>query len=227
MVTDLLFNCTHNTYQMLPASADRCEGPHNTDSGDHRRGPQRCAIADLNHDGYSDVVFCPNPIGVHHNRRFVMIARGGPDGWSSHRINSPLPIEAAASVDIVDLNGDGWEDIAVLGVRAGCRSNPGQDYSPLLGQPAGFNVTEYHDLGIPGASDTASGDFDQDGKRDLAILRSDGKLSLIWSSLPEAKPWSPTSTEVTLPMADSTCLASGDISGDSKDDLVVGPPQQR
>ncbi|HEY0982457.1 FG-GAP repeat domain-containing protein [Schlesneria sp.] len=221
---DLLFNCTHNTYQMLPASAGTVAKDRTTQTAEITvEGSQRCAIADLNHDGYSDVVFCPNPIGVHHNRRFVMIAWGGPDGWSSHRINSPLPIEAAASVDIVDLNGDGWEDIAVLGgSRWMPQQPPGRIIRLYWGSPAGFNVTEYHDLGIPEASDLASGDFDQDGKRDLAILRSDGKLSLIWSSLPEAKPWSPTSTEVTLPMADSTCLASGDISGDSKDDLVVG-----
>ena len=221
---DLLFNCTHNTYQMLPASA----GLVGADRIGHTaqiavEGSQRSAISDLNHDGYSDIVFCPNPIGVHHNRRFISIAWGGSEGWASHRINTPLPMDAAATVDVIDLNGDGWEDIAVLGASRWRPEQPaGRIVRLYWGSPTGFSVTEYHDLGIPNAHDLAAGDFDHNGRRDLAVLRSDGKVTLFWSTLAESKPWSPVSTEVALPMADSSCLAAGDVSGDGQDDLVVG-----
>lgn len=221
---DLLFNCTHNTYQMLPASAGFVGTDRKTSTAEIAvEGSQRSVICDLNHDGYSDVVFCPNAIGVHHNRRFVSIAWGGSDGWGSHRINSPLPMDAAVAVDVIDLNADGWEDIAILG---GTRWRPEQPVGRIIrlywGSPTGYSVTEYHDLGVPGAQDLASGDFDHDGRRDLAVLRSDGKVNLFWSTPATSTSWSPVTTEIALPMTDSTCLAVGDLSGDSQDDLVIG-----
>ena len=40
-------------------------------------GSQRVVLGDLNGDGYTDAVFCPNSIGVHHDRRFVSGAARG------------------------------------------------------------------------------------------------------------------------------------------------------
>ncbi|MDB5390392.1 MAG: hypothetical protein JWM11_6038, partial [Planctomycetaceae bacterium] len=221
---DLLFNCTHNTYQMLPATSGFLTGQRVAQSAEIAvEGSQRCAISDFNHDGYSDIVFCPNPIGVHHNRRFISVAWGSAEGWSSRRINSPLPMDAAATVDVMDLNGDGWEDIAVLGAARWRPEQPGGRIIRLYwGSPHGFGVTDFHDLGIPGAIDLAAADFDADGARDLAVLRSDGKLTLFWSSPAKNKAWTPISTEVSLPMVDSSCITAGDISGDGKPDLIMG-----
>lgn len=135
---DVIFNCTHNTYQMLPATCgtihpDR-RAAKSTDIA--VEGSQQVACGDLNRDGFTDLVFCPNPIGVHHDRRFVSIAWGGPGGWVPQRINSPLPMNGAASVAIVELNGDEWPDIAVLERHGGCLLNPrGGSYACIWEAP--------------------------------------------------------------------------------------------
>src|SRR5262245_46359888 len=59
---DLIFNCTHDTYQMLPATAGTVFKDRRTSSLDVRvEGSQRVALGDLDGDGYTDAVFCPNP----------------------------------------------------------------------------------------------------------------------------------------------------------------------
>src|SRR5437764_6000505 len=75
---DLLFNCTHDTYQMLPATAGTVGKGRRTGSADVAvEGSQRVVLGDLDGDGYTDAVFCPTGIGVHHDRRFVSIAWAG------------------------------------------------------------------------------------------------------------------------------------------------------
>lgn len=221
---DLLFNCTHNTYQMLPATAGIVGANRRTGSVEIAvEGSQRSVVFDLNHDGYSDIVFCPNPIGVHHNRRHVFVAWGGADGWSSQRINSPLPMDSATAVEVADLNRDGWEDIAVLGAtRWRPEQSPGRIVRVFWGSPTGFSVTEFHDMGIPGALDLAAADFDGDNGRDLAILKSDGKVAVCWSHPAKEAAWSPEFTEANLPMPDGSCISAGDVNADRRPDLVIG-----
>ena len=70
---DVIFNCTHNTYQMLPATSGTIGGERLATSVDIAvEGSQQVSYGDLNRDGFTDLVFCPNPIGVHHDRRFVI-----------------------------------------------------------------------------------------------------------------------------------------------------------
>ena len=221
---DILFNCTHNTYQMLAATAGRVGKDRVAQSTDIAvEGSQRAVPYDLNRDEFTDLVFCPNAIGVHHDRRFVTIAWGAADGWNSQRINSPLPMNSAATVDVVDLNHDGWADIAILGANAWQLGQPeGRIVRIYWGSDTGFAVTEKADLGVPSALDLAAADFDSDGARDLAVLQSDGKVTLYWSSKPDEKGWSPTLTELALPAMDSTCVIAGNVTSDEGPDLVLG-----
>lgn len=221
---DIIFNCTHNTYQMLPATAGMVERGRRATSYDIAvEGSQQVAAGDLNRDGFTDLVFCPNGIGVHHDRRFVSIAWGGPDGWSAQRINSPLPMNAAAMVDIADLNGDDWPDIVVLGANRWMPDQPpGRIVRIYLGSSSGFSVVEKRDFGIPAAAALAAADFDLDGHRDLAILGSDGRVTCLWSTPTTDDPWAPAQSEASLPFADATCITAGDFTGDKRPDLVIG-----
>lgn len=221
---DVIFNCTHNTYQMLPATSGSLGQDRLAQSVEIAvEGSQHVAQADLNRDGFTDLVFCPNPIGVHHDRRFVSIAWGGPDGWSSQRVNSPLPMNGATSVAIVDLNGDQWPDIAVLG---GPRWMPAQPDGRIIrvywGSSTGYSVVDQHDLGEPSAQAIASADFDHDGHPDLAVLRSDKRVAVYWSTPIISGEWTAMRTECALPFADGACISAGDINQDGYADLLIG-----
>ena len=77
-------------------------------------GSLRAVAGDLNRDGITDLVFCPNPDGIQHPRRFVSIAWGGAEGWTSNRISGVLPAWDPRAAAIADLNRDHWPDIVVL-----------------------------------------------------------------------------------------------------------------
>ncbi len=220
---DVLFNCTHDTYQMLPATVGRLGAGREARSSDLAfEGTQQVAHGDLNRDGYTDLVACPNAIGVHHDRRFVMVAWGGPDGWNSQRINSPLPMNAAAKVAIADLNGDKWPDICVLGASRWQMDQPeGRILRIYWGSADGFTVTGKFDVGLPDAVDLAAADFDVDGAKDLAVLRSNGSLNILWSASAGKSPWSPVMTEIVTPANDGICVTAGDVTGDARADLVL------
>src|SRR5262245_53865255 len=205
---DLLFNCTHNTYQMLPATAGTVSKGRQTKSLDIAvEGSLRVAAGDLNRDGYADLVFCPNGIGVDQPRRSVQIAWGGPDGWPAQRVNGTLPINSPTAVAIVDLDSDGWPDIAVLGAARWQIDQPeGNCIRVFWGSESGFLSDDRLDLGVASALDLASGDFDGDGARDLAVLRGDGKVTLLWAEKGRAAFAKGKPTEAALPGVHATCL---------------------
>src|SRR5262245_40521718 len=226
---DLLFNSTHDTYQMVPATAGSVTKDRDTRSLDIAvEGSQRVVLGDLNRDGYTDAVFCPNGVGVAHLRRFVSVAWGGADGWAASRVTAVLPINGAATVALADLNHDGWPDIVVLGGSRWMLDQPeGRIVRIFWGSATGYSVAEFQDLGIAGAVDLAAGDFDGDGARDLAVLRSDGKVTIFWATKGKTSRGSRdrarlASSEVALPGTDGTCLVSADVNGDGRPDLVAG-----
>jgi len=225
---DLIFNCTHDTYQMIPATAGLVDRERHSRSLDIAvEGSARVVLGDLNKDGYTDAVFCPNSIGVHHDRRFVSVAWGGPEGWLSQRVNSVLPMNAASTVVLADLNHDSWPDIVVLG---GQRWRPEQPADRIIrvfwGSATGFSAVEFQDFGVHGAIELAAADFDGDGARDLAVLRSDGKVSILWATRAKSTPIVVERTEVALPGKNATCLTAADVNGDGRPDLCAGTSEK-
>jgi len=225
---DLIFNCTHDTYQLLPATL----GTLSKDGQSHSRdiaveGSQQVALGDLNGDGFTDAVFCPNRIGVHHDRRHLSIAWGGADGWPPQRVNGALPMNAPVAVEIADLNRDGWADLAVLGAqRWRADQPPGRIIRVFRGGEDGFSVVDRQDIGVVDAIDIESADFDNDGARDLAVLRGDGRITIVWATPSDAVDVDYVLMEIELPDKRALCLTAADTNADDRPDLVCGTDQQ-
>lgn len=224
---DLLFNSTHNDDAYIPATVTSF--PENGYAGTREipvQGSLASCVSDLNKDGYPDIVFCPNPSGIQNPRRFVTITYGGEDGWPSYRTNGLLPVSDAKSVAVADLNQDGWPDIVTLNSAAW---SPGQPAGNIIriywGRTQGFSLEHFDDLGIAGAEDMISGDFDADGFRDIVVTTGRPLLKIIWSTSYSAgtgKRFAPETTEVKLPATGIGCIAAADIDDDKKPDLLLG-----
>ena len=221
---DLIFNCTHDTYQMLPATVGWLgeEGKF-AEQELAVEGSRQVALGDLNADGYMDAVFCPNQIGVHHDRRHLSIAWGAPDGWSPRRINGALPMHAAVDVEIVDLNQDGFADIAVLGAsRWRWEQPPGRIVRIFWGGEHGFALQKRDDIGVAGGVDLAAADFDGDGTRELAVLSTEGSIAIVWSVAETVERAEINRMEVVLPGREVQCVTAADWDGSGRAGLLVG-----
>jgi hypothetical protein len=236
---DLLFNSTHDTSAFIPATlAVAGANVEITISQLAVEGSIQSQVADLNHDGWADVVFCPNPSGVQHPRRFLTIIWGGPDGWPASRANGFLPVYGAAGIAVADLNGDGWPDIATLNRNAWMPGQPdGRIVRIYWGSEKGYLLTNFRDFGVSNASGIFGADFDGDGAADAAILKLDSKVQFFWGKKTAANEGggAPNATEskgkgqelietseVTIPAKSPLCLAPADLDSDGRPDLIVG-----
>ncbi len=224
---DLLFNSTHNDDAYIPATITSfSENGHIATREIPVQGSLASCISDLNRDSYPDIVFCPNPSGIQNPRRFVTITYGGKDGWPAYRTNGLLPVNDVKSVAVADLNKDGWPDIVTLNSEAW---SPGQPAGNIIriywGRAQGFSLDHFDDLGIAGAEDMISGDFDADGFQDIVVTTGRPLLKIIWStpySAGTGKRFAPVTTEVKLPVTGIRCIAVAEIDDDKKPDLLLG-----
>ncbi|MBN1294010.1 MAG: VCBS repeat-containing protein [Candidatus Latescibacteria bacterium] len=220
---DLLFNSTHNDYAFVPSTIVSSAGNRRIQSGELAvEGSLAAEIADLNRDGFPDIIFCPAPSGVQRSRRFVTIIWGGEDGWPSHRSNGILPTHGARALAVADLNCDLWPDIVTLNHGAWL---PGQPEGNILriywGSERGFLLQRYHDIGIQGASALTSGDFDSDGYSDTAVLASDG-IYIIHADLSIESDENYMLEKIILKGSGFSCLSSYDSDSDGYTDLIIG-----
>lgn len=219
---DLLFNGTHDLIGILPSTQGSVASNRTVSHSDLAvEGALAVTAADLNKDGYRDLVFCPNRQGVQNARRFVTIIYGGPDGWPPSRSNGVLPTYDATDVAVVDLNRDTWPDIAVLNATAWLPGQPeGRIVRVYWGSDHGFILKNFHDFNNDVAIDAA--DFDGDGSADLAVLRGTKAIQIYWSQVrkPDDPQWDVSLFE--LPGPNPVCITAADATGDGLVDLVIG-----
>lgn len=171
------------------------------------------ATGDLDGDGHPDVVFyeAGPDAGVRVHLAGKRRSFSGQGQWVETGRNTPWGF-AQRKLHLADLNGDGAADIIVPTVS---------NVVVLWNDGAGWFARERQaTLPIPGAYGTAAGDFNGDGRRDLAIAvfaggQPEGSYVLM-NNGGEITQW----PKALLPTQRAYAVTAADINGDGVDDAA-------
>jgi hypothetical protein len=170
--------------------------------------PQSVAVGDFNGDGILDLAVANF---AYYGTVSVLLGKG--DGTFLTAVTYPTAGKWPRSVAVGDFNGDGKQDLAVA--NQGDYYGNGQGVSVLLGNgngtfqaPLAFGI-DTHPTAV------AVGDFNGDGKPDLAVASSSGVSVLL------GKGDGTFQLAQILAGAGPRSVAVGDFNGDGKLDLAV------
>ena len=122
---DLLFPHTHDRKNIIQPTLVKISPDRSIQTSRLEiDGSKQVETADLNKDGWLDLVFCPSRSGLQYPRRFVSIIYGGEDGWPASRSNGVLPVHGVQAIALADLNGDNWTDIITLNAKGWLHGQP-------------------------------------------------------------------------------------------------------
>ncbi len=227
---DLFFPGTHDNYALIPATLASVSSDRKVQISDVAvEGSLQAAISDLNKDGYPDIVFCPNSNGVQTPRRFLTIFWGGEDGWPEHRSNGTLPVHWIKELVIADMNHDGWDDIVTLNreIDREGRKISVHNLRIFWGGDHGFLLTRYLDMDVQDVVSMFAGDFDSDGADDVALLKSDNSIDILWATKYAETSADFETSKLLLPAEGANCIYADDYNNDGELDFIVGTGKEK
>ena len=172
--------------------------------------------ADLNGDGKTDLVVIEPDFGLAPIGMVVLLGNG--DGT----FQQPLPVSgcaAAAGVQVADLNGDGIPDLAATCLILGRFGIPTGAYLLILtGNGDGtFGAGAQYFLGLTPWAVLTIGDFNQDGKPDVAVATGTTLTAFLNNGKANFKPI----TSNGQPWNYAPAIVVGDFNGDGVLDLAI------
>ena len=126
------------------------------------------AVADLNGDGYDDLILGMRNNGIRPDLN-ATVYYGAPDGMSERR-QQQLPVPQCESVAAGDFDGDGCPDLA-FACQGALRI--------FIQSELGFEPQRLVDLDIA-AEQLTAGDLDGDGFDDLVVRSVEGSVTVYW-----------------------------------------------
>ena len=174
---DLLFNSTHDRYDAVPATVVKASGTTVTASDLGLDGSARIIPYDLNRDGFIDLAIMPNKQNIQKARASLAVAWGDANGWSVSRVTRQLPVNGVMSLDVGDLNGDGWADLISINSKGWLHGQGQGNIARIFwGSAEGYFLEKYQDLGIPEAMEVVTGRFGPQRDLTAAVLTSSGLI---------------------------------------------------
>jgi hypothetical protein len=177
--------------------------------------PTSVAVGDFNGDGKQDLAVANAGTWPNFTDGSVSVLLGKGDGTFLPAQTFPAG-NGAASVAVGDFNGDGKPDLAVA--NQGDVYGNGQGVSVLLGKGDGTFQTAVNYAAGGRPSCVAVGDFNGDGKQDLAVANVEGTVRVLLGK-GDGTFQATNVGYIAGPYANS--VAVGDFNGDGKQDLAV------
>jgi len=220
---DLVFSTSHDFVTAPPATLYRMAGGRKAGKASDLPplGTTHAAVADLNKDGFLDLVLTPNNNWVT-ARRYLFVLWGDSDGWSARRMTN-LITNAPRALRIADVDADGWLDIAVVnGSRWAQEDGPETLLRVYWGSEQGFRQEVYTERVERNAVDLEVADLDGDKRPELVVLHSSpGEVWTYWSGAAREGRKLGNPTRTSLAVSDVACLGVGDFDRDGKPDLMI------
>ncbi|MCB9744752.1 MAG: VCBS repeat-containing protein [Alphaproteobacteria bacterium] len=137
----------------------------NTQELSGQRGARDCKIADLDSDGYPDIVFASYRYSTSNDTTYSYIYWGSSAGYSDND-RTTLQGYRQTHTYIEDIDADGYLDILMVRYYDG---NYGVNNQIWWGSSAGYSSSNLTSLGASGTWDATIADFDGDGRLDVAL----------------------------------------------------------